>query len=322
MNKLFFNLLLILKHIMKITIVGAGNVGATTAQIIVDKALANDVVLLDVVEGIPQGKALDISQSASIQYSDTKIYGTNTYELSGNSDICVITAGLPRKPGMSRDDLMATNAEIVKNATMNCVKYSPNAIIIVVSNPLDVMTYVSFVSSHFPRNKVIGMSGVLDTARFKSFIKMELNVSIENINTLVLGGHGDSMVPLGRYTTIAGVPLSDILPKNRIDAMIDRTKNGGAEIVKHLKSGSAYYAPAASVVQMIDAIVNNRSRIMACCVYLQGEYGYSDICLGVPVKLGARGMEEIVPIKLSDEEAEAFDKSAKDVQQQIAKLKL
>ena len=223
---------------------------------------------------------------------------------------------------MTRDDLMATNAEIVKNATMNCVKYSPNAIIIVVSNPLDVMTYVSFVSSHFPRNKVIGMSGVLDTARFKSFIKMELNVSIENINTLVLGGHGDSMVPLGRYTTIAGVPLSDILPKNRIDAMIDRTKNGGAEIVKHLKSGSAYYAPAASVVQMIDAIVNNRSRIMACCVYLQGEYGYSDICLGVPVKLGARGMEEIVPIKLSDEEAEAFDKSAKDVQQQIAKLKL
>lgn len=305
---------------MKITIVGAGNVGATAAQIIVDRALANDVVLLDVVEGVPQGKALDIYQSAAIQTSDTKIWGTNTYEPTANSDIAVLTAGSPRKPGMSRDDLIAINADIIINATREIVKYSPNCIIIVVSNPLDAMTYAAFVNSHFPRNRVIGMSGVLDTARFKSFICMELNVSIENINALVLGGHGDSMVPLVRYTTVAGVPLTDLLPKSRIDALIDRTRHGGAEIVKHLKTGSAYYAPAASIVQMIDSIVNNRHRIMACCVYLQGEYGHSDICLGVPVKIGAQGMEEIVPIKLTDDEKEAFDKSAEDVRSMIKKL--
>ncbi len=302
---------------MKITIVGAGNVGATAAQIIVDRALANDVVLLDVVEGIPQGKALDIYQSAAIQYSDTKIYGVNTYELTANSDIAVITAGLPRKPGMSREDLLNTNAEIVSKSTQEIVKYSPNAIIIVVSNPLDAMTYVSFVNSHYPRNRVLGMSGVLDTARFKAFICMELNVSIENINAIVLGGHGDSMVPLVRYTTVAGIPLMDLLPKNRIETLIERTRNGGAEIVKFLKSGSAYYAPAASVVHMIDAIVNNRKKILPSCVYLQGEYGYSDICLGVPVKIGAQGMEEIVPIKLTDEEKSALDKSADDVKSML-----
>ncbi len=306
---------------MKITIVGAGNVGATAAQILVDKALCNDVVLLDIVEGVPQGKALDIYQSAAIQTSDTKIYGANSYEPSANSDIVVITAGSPRKPGMSRDDLLAINGDIVKNATKEIVKYSPRSIIIVVSNPLDVMTYVSFVNSHFPRNRVIGMSGVLDTARFKAFICMELNVSIENINALVLGGHGDSMVPLVRYSTVSGIPLTDLLPKERVDALIDRTRNGGAEIVKLLKSGSAYYAPAASIVQMIDAIVNNRHRIMSCCVYLQGEYGHHDVCLGVPIKLGANGMEEIVPINLTKEEKEAFDKSAEDVKSQIAKLK-
>lgn len=305
---------------MKITIVGAGNVGATAAQIIVDRALANDVVLLDVVEGVPQGKALDIYQSAAIQTSDTKIYGTNTYEPTANSDIAVITAGSPRKPGMSRDDLIAINADIIINATKEIVKYSPNCIIIVVSNPLDAMTYAAFVNSHFPRNRVIGMSGVLDTARFKTFICMELNVSIENINALVLGGHGDSMVPLVRYTTVAGVPLADLLPKSRVDALIERTRNGGAEIVKHLKTGSAYYAPAASIVQMIDSIVNNRHRIMACCVYLQGEFGQSDICLGVPVKIGAQGMEEIVPIKLTADEKTAFDKSAEDVRSMIKKL--
>ncbi len=302
---------------MKITIVGAGNVGATAAQIIVDKALANDVVLLDIVEGTPQGKALDIYQSSAVQYSDTKMHGTNTYELTGNSDIAVITAGLPRKPGMSRDDLLNINSEIVATATREIVKYSPNSIIIVVSNPLDAMTYVSFVNSHFPRNRVLGMSGVLDTARFKAFICMELNVSIENINAIVLGGHGDSMVPLVRYTTVAGIPISDLLPKNRIDALIERTRNGGAEIVKHLKTGSAYYAPAASIVQMIDAIVNNRHKIMPCCVYLQGEFGHSDICLGVPVKIGASGMEEIVPIKLSEEEKAALDKSANDVKSML-----
>jgi len=305
---------------MKITIVGAGNVGSTAAQIIVDRALANDVVLIDIVEGIPQGKALDIYQSAAIQYSDTKIWGTNTYELTANSDIAVITAGLPRKPGMTREDLITTNAEIVINATKEIVKYSPNCIIIVVTNPLDAMTYASFIHSHFPRNRVMGMSGVLDTARFKSFICMELNVSIENINAIVLGGHGDSMVPLVRYTTVSGIPLTDLLPKNRIEALIERTRHGGAEIVKHLKTGSAYYAPAASVVQMIDAIVNNRHRIMAACVYLQGEYGHSDICLGVPVKIGSLGMEEIVPIKLTPEEREAFDKSAADVREMIKRI--
>jgi len=306
---------------MKITIVGAGNVGATAAQILVDKALCNDVVLLDIVEGVPQGKALDIYQSAAIQTSDTKIFGANSYEPSANSDIVVITAGSPRKPGMSRDDLLVINGEIVRNATKEIVKYSPRSIIIVVSNPLDVMTYVSFVNSHFPRNRVIGMSGVLDTARFKAFICMELNVSIENINALVLGGHGDSMVPLVRYSTVAGIPLTDLLPKERVDALIDRTRNGGAEIVKLLKSGSAYYAPAASIVQMIDSIVNNRHRIMSCCVYLQGEYGHHDVCLGVPIKIGVNGMEEIIPINLTKEEKTAFDKSAEDVKSQIAKLK-
>jgi malate dehydrogenase len=306
---------------MKITIVGAGNVGATTAQILVDKALCNEVVLLDIVEGVPQGKALDIYQSAAIQTSDTKIFGANSYEPSANSDIVVITAGSPRKPGMSRDDLLAINADIVKNATKEIVKYSPRSIIIVVSNPLDVMTYVAFVNSHFPRNRVIGMSGVLDTARLKAFICMELNVSIENINALVLGGHGDSMVPLSRYATVSGIPLTDLLPKERVDALIDRTRNGGAEIVKLLKTGSAYYAPAASVVQMIDSIVNNRHRIMSCCVYLQGEYGQHDVCCGVPVKVGENGMEEIVPINLTKDEKAAFDKSAEDVKAQIVKLK-
>ncbi|HEY5124052.1 MAG TPA: malate dehydrogenase [Ignavibacteria bacterium] len=305
---------------MKISIVGAGNVGATTAQIIVDRYLANDVILLDVVEGIPQGKALDIYQSAAIQYSDTKIYGFNTYEPTANSDIVVITAGVPRKSGMSRDDLIVINSDVVSNATKELVKYSPNSIIIVVSNPLDVMTYVSFVASHFPRNKVIGMSGVLDTARFKTFICMELNVSIENISALVLGGHGDSMVPLVRYSTVSGIPLADLLPKDRLESLIERTRNGGAEIVKYLKTGSAFYAPAASVVQMIDAIVNNRHRIMSCCVYLQGEYGHSDVCLGVPVKIGRNGMEEIVPIRLTKEETDAFDKSAEDVKNLLKKL--
>jgi malate dehydrogenase len=299
---------------MKITVVGAGNVGATAARMVVDRALANDVILIDIVEGVPQGKSLDIYQSAAIQYSDTKIYGTNTYEITSNSDIAVITAGIPRKPGMSRDDLISVNAEIVINSTKEIVKYSPNCIIIVVTNPLDAMTYASFVNSHFPRNRVIGMSGVLDTARLKAFICMELNVSIENINAIVLGGHGDSMVPLIRYSTVAGIP------KHRIDALMERTRNGGAEIVKLLGNGSAYFAPAASITQMVDAIVNNRHRIMSCCVYLQGEFGHSDICLGVPIKIGIQGMEEIIPIKLTPEEQKAFDKSADDVRSMIQKL--
>lgn len=306
---------------MKITIVGAGNVGATAAQIIVDRELANEVVLLDVVDGVPQGKALDIYQSAAIQYSDTKIYGTNSYEPTANSDIVVITAGVPRKPGMSRDDLLNINAEIVKGATQEIAKYSARSIIIVVSNPLDIMTYVTFVNSHFPRNRVLGMSGVLDTARFKAFISMELNVSIENINALVLGGHGDTMVPLIRYATVSGIPIMDLLPQERIEALVDRTRNGGAEIVKFLKTGSAYYAPAASIVQMIDAIVNNKHKIIPCSVYLQGEYDYHDICLGVPVKIGENGMEEIVPITLTKEEKLSLSKSADDVKAQVEVLK-
>ena len=305
---------------MKITIVGAGNVGSTAARMVVDRALANDVILIDIVEGVPQGKSLDFYQSAAIQYSDTNIYGTNTYEITSNSDIAVITAGLPRKPGMSRDDLISINAEIVINSTKEIVKYSPNCIIIVVTNPLDAMTYASFVNSHFPRNRVIGMSGVLDTARLKAFICMELNVSIENINAIVLGGHGDSMVPLIRYSTVAGIPITDLLPKHRIDALMERTRNGGAEIVKLLGNGSAYFAPAASITQMVDAIVNNRHRIMSCCVYLQGEFGHSDICLGVPIKIGIQGMEEIIPIKLTPDEQKAFDKSADDVRSMIQKL--
>jgi malate dehydrogenase len=306
---------------MKITVVGAGNVGATTAQILVDKALCNEVVLLDIIEGVPQGKALDLYQSAAVQISDTKIFGTNSYEPTAKSDIVVITAGSPRKPGMSRDDLLSINTNIVKNTTKEVVKYSPDSIIIIVSNPLDVMTYVALSESKFPRNRVIGMSGILDTARFKTFISMELNTSIEDIDSLVLGGHGDSMVPLVRYTTVAGIPLSDLLPKEKIDALINRTRNGGAEIVKLLKTGSAYYAPAASAAQMIDSIVNNRHRILACCVYLQGEYGHHDVCLGVPIKLGENGMEEIIPLNLEKDEKAAFDKSAEDVKIQIVKTK-
>ena len=307
---------------MKITIIGAGNVGATAAQIIVDKNLANEVFIYDVIEGIPQGKALDIYQSSAIQNSDTRIYGANNMEPSSNSDIIVMTAGMARKPGMSRDDLLNINADIIRKVTEEAVKYSPNSILLVVTNPLDVMTYVAFVNSHFPRNRVIGMSGVLDTARLKAFICGELYVSIGNIHAIVLGGHGDTMVPLTRFATVAGVPVTDLLPQHRIGAIIERTRNGGAEIVKHLKTGSAYYAPAAAVVQMIDTIVKNRHRIMSCCVYLTGEYGHNHVCLGVPIKLGRQGMEEIVQIRLNDEEKAAFDKSADAVREQMAALKL
>jgi malate dehydrogenase len=307
---------------MKITVVGAGNVGATTAQRIVDKALAHEVVLVDVVEGIPQGKALDMYESSPVEGTDTKITGSNDYAPTAKSDIVVITAGIARKPGMSRDDLQNTNANIVKSVTEQVVKYSPDAIIIVVSNPLDVMTYVAMKVSGKSRNRVIGMAGVLDTARFRSFIAEALNVSVEDVQAFVLGGHGDSMVPLVRYTTVAGIPVSELLPKAKIDEIVTRTRNGGIEIVNHLKTGSAYYAPSSSVVQMVEAIVKDKKRILPCSVWLQGEYGLKDVIVGVPVKLGKNGVEEIMQISLTDEDKAALAKSAADVQANIGRLSI
>jgi malate dehydrogenase len=305
---------------MKITVIGAGNVGATSAQRIVDKGLANEVVLVDVIEGMPQGKALDISESAPIEGTDTKIIGTNSYEATVNSDIILITAGIARKPGMSRDDLQTTNAQIVKVCTEQSVKQSPNAIVIVVSNPLDVMTYVALKVSGFERHRIIGMAGILDSSRFRTFIAMELGISVEDVSAFVLGGHGDSMVPLPRYSTVAGIPLPDLMDKETIDRLVKRTRDGGAEIVNFLKTGSAYYAPSASAVQMIDAIVNDKKRILPCSVLLQGEYGISDTVVGVPIKLGKTGMEEIIKIKLTSEEQIALNKSATDVKGNMNKI--
>ena len=305
---------------MKITVIGAGNVGATSAQRIVDKGLANEVVLVDVIEGIPQGKALDISESAPVEGTDTKIIGTNSYDPTANSDIILITAGIARKPGMSRDDLQTTNANIVKVCTEQSVKQSPNAIIIVVSNPLDVMTYVALKVSGFDRHRVIGMAGILDSSRFRTFISMELGVSVEDISAFVLGGHGDSMVPLPRYSTVAGIPLPDLMDQATIDRLVKRTRDGGAEIVNFLKTGSAYYAPSSSAVQMIEAIVKDKNRILPCSVQLQGEYGISDTVVGVPIRLGKKGMEEIIKINLTPEEQAALNKSAADVKLNMNKI--
>ena len=307
---------------MKITVIGAGNVGATTAQRIADKELANELVIVDVLEGIPQGKALDMYEAAPVEGTDTRVTGANDYAATANSDIVIITAGLARKPGMSRDDLLAKNAEIVGTCTKAAVEKSPKCILIIVSNPLDVMTYVAMKASGFPRERVIGMAGVLDSARFRSFIAMELNVSVEDISAFVLGGHGDSMVPLPRYSTVAGIPLPDLLPKERIDALVARTRNGGIEIVNFLKAGSAYYAPSSSVVEMVESIVKDKNRILPCCVWLKGEYGHSDVMSGVPIKLGRSGMKEIIQIKLTKEEQAEFDRSANDVKENIAKLTL
>lgn len=307
---------------MKITVIGAGNVGATSAQRIVDKGLANEVVLVDVIEGIPQGKALDIAESSPVEGTDTKITGTNSYEPTANSDIILITAGIARKPGMSRDDLQNTNASIVKGCTEQSVKHSPKAIIIVVSNPLDVMTYVALKVSGFERHRVIGMAGVLDSSRFRTFISMELGVSVEEVSAFVLGGHGDSMVPLPRYSTVAGIPLPDLMDQATIDRLVKRTRDGGIEIVNFLKTGSAYYAPSSSAVQMIEAIVKDKKRILPCSVQLQGEYGISDTVVGVPIKLGKNGMEEIIKIKLTAEEQAALNKSAADVKLNMNKITL
>lgn len=307
---------------MKITVIGAGNVGATAAQRLADKELANEVVLIDVIEGMPQGKGLDMYEAAPVEGTDTRVIGTNSYDATANSDIVVITAGIARKPGMSRDDLQSTNAGIVKSVTEQAVAKSPNSILIVVSNPLDVMTYVAWKVSGFPRHRVIGMAGVLDSARFRAFISMELNVSVEDVTAFVLGGHGDSMVPLPRYSTVAGIPLPDIMDQATIDRLVKRTRDGGIEIVNFLKTGSAYYAPSASAVQMVEAIVKDKKRILPCAVWLQGEYGMSDVVVGVPIKIGRKGMEEIIQIKLTADEQAALNKSAADVKASIAKLSI
>ncbi len=307
---------------MKITVVGAGNVGATVAQRLVDRELANEVILTDVVEGLPQGKGLDMLESSPVLGSDVKVVGANAYDATANSDIIVITAGIARKPGMSRDDLLSTNAAVLKAVTEQVAPKSPKSIIVVVSNPLDVMVYVALKVSGFDRARVIGMAGVLDTARFRSFIATELNVSVEDVQAFVLGGHGDSMVPLVRYTSVAGIPLSELLPADKIEAMVQRTRQGGAEIVSLLKTGSAYYAPSAAVVQMVESIIKDKKRILPCSVYLQGEYGMKDVVIGVPVKLGRKGMEQVMEIKLTDAEKAELAKSAEDVKANMAKVKL
>ncbi len=307
---------------MKVTVIGAGNVGATTAHILANKELANEIVLVDIVEGIPQGKALDMYEATPVERTDTRVIGTNNYEDTKNSDIIIITAGLPRKPGMSRDDLLAKNADIVKSVTEQAVAQSPNSILIVVSNPLDVMTYVAYKTSGFEKNRVMGMAGVLDSARFRTFIAMELNVSVEDISAFVLGGHGDSMVPLPRYSTVAGIPLPDLMDKETIDRLVQRTRDGGIEIVNYLKAGSAYYAPASSSVEMAEAIIKDKKRILPCAAWLEGEYNLNDVMVGVPVKLGKNGIEEIVQIKLTPDEQEALNKSASGVKGMMEKVNL
>ena len=307
---------------MKVTVIGAGNVGATTAQRLVDKQLANEVVLVDIVDGIPQGKGLDILEAAPVEKTDSRIVGSNSYDQTANSDLIIITAGIARKPGMSRDDLMNTNSGIVKSCTQAAVAQSPNAIIIVVSNPLDVMTWVAWKTSGFEKHRVMGMAGVLDASRFRTFIAAELNVSVEDVNAFVLGGHGDSMVPLPRYSTVAGIPITELLDKDAVDRLVKRTRDGGIEIVNYLKTGSAYYAPSASAVLMAEAIIRDKKRILPCAAYLQGEYGIRDTYVGVPVKLGRKGIEEVIQIKLTEDEAAALKKSAAEVSESIAKLKL
>ena len=305
----------------KVSVIGAGNVGATVAQRLAEKELC-DVVLIDIVEGVPQGKALDLSEAAPIEKHDAHLTGSNTYEASAGSDIIIITAGIPRKPGMSRDDLISTNAGIVKTVTQQAAELSPKAILIVVSNPLDAMCHVAYETSGFPKNRVMGMAGVLDSARFRTFIAMELNVSVENIHAFVLGGHGDSMVPLPRYSTVAGIPIIELLSKERIDALIDRTRKGGAEIVGLLKTGSAFYAPASAAVEMAESILKDKKKILPCAAYLEGEYGLNDLFIGVPVKLGKNGIEEIVQISLTDDEKEALQKSADAVAELKALLEI
>ena len=303
----------------KVTVVGAGNVGASCAVRLADKELA-DVVLVDVVEGVPQGKALDILEACPVEGSDVSVVGSNDYEVTANSDIVVVTAGFPRKPGMSRDDLLLKNYEIVKACVEPAVKYSPNAILIIVSNPLDAMCHVAYHVSGFSKNRVIGMAGILDTARFRTFLAEAAGVSVENVVACVLGGHGDTMVPLVRYTSVAGIPITDILDAATIDQIVDRTRNGGAEIVKHLKTGSAYYAPSSSVVEMVESILKDKKKVVPCAAYLEGEYGIQGLFVGVPVKLGARGIEKIFEIKLLPDEKAALEKSRVAVEELVKVL--
>ena len=305
----------------KVTIVGSGNVGATAAHWIIDKELA-DVILVDIVEGIPQGKALDLLQSGPIEGFDCEVVGTNQYEDTSDSDIVIITAGLPRKPGMSRDDLLIKNYEIVKNVTEQIVKYSPQSILIIVSNPLDAMVQTAYRVSGFPKNRVIGMAGILDSARFRTLISQELDVSVENIHAFVLGGHGDTMVPLPRYSTVSGIPITDLLSSEKIDALVKRTDNGGAEIVSLLKTGSAFYAPSAAVTEMVEAIFKDKKKILPCAAFLEGEYGINGLFVGVPVKLGKNGIEEIIQIALQPEEEEALKNSAAAVKELVEIIKV
>jgi malate dehydrogenase len=301
----------------KVTIVGAGNVGATTAHWIASKELA-DVVLIDVIEGIPQGKGLDLLEAMPIEKRDCHILGTNDYADTANSDIVVITAGIPRKPGMSRDDLLQTNYKIMSDVVGNVTANSPNCILIIVSNPLDAMAQAAFRQSKFNRERVIGMAGVLDSARSRTFIAEELKVSVENVTAFVLGGHGDTMVPLPRYSSVAGIPITELLPKERVEAIVQRTRDGGAEIVKYLKAGSAYYAPSAAVTEMVEAILKDKKKVLPCAAYLDGEYGISGYFIGVPCKLGSRGIEQILEIRLSAEEDAALKKSAAAVKELCA----
>jgi len=307
--------------VKKITVVGAGHVGATCSQLLAMKELAREVILVDIAEGIPMGKGLDQWESAPIEGFDSRVVGANDYSLCAGSDIFVVTAGIARKPGMSRDDLLKTNAGIVKSVSEEIKKVAPDSIIIMVSNPLDVMCQVALETTGFPRERVIGMAGVLDTARYRSFIALELDVSIEDIQALVLGGHGDTMVPLASYTSVSGIPLTQLLAQDRIDALVERTRKGGGEIVGYLKTGSAYYAPAAAAVQMAEAIVKDKRRILPCAAWLQGEYGMSDLFLGVPCLLGEGGLKKIVEVELSDDEKTALAKSAEAVSSTVKDLK-
>jgi malate dehydrogenase len=305
----------------KISIIGAGNVGATCAFSIAEKGYA-DIVLLDIIEGLPQGKGLDMLEATPIIDSDVKIVGTNDYGGTTNSDIVVITSGVARKPGMSRDDLVVTNMKIVREVTEKVVQYSPDCIILVVSNPLDAMTQLALNISKFPRNRVFGQSGILDSARFRTFIAQELNVSVKNVYTCVLGGHGDTMVPITRLCTVGGVPITELLPEEKIDSLVERTVKGGGEIVSLLKTGSAFYAPATAIAQMVNAIILDKKEILPCAAYLEGEYGINGVVVGVPVKLGKNGIEQIIELKLTPEEDTALKKSADAVRELIAIMKL
>jgi malate dehydrogenase len=306
----------------KITVVGAGNVGAATALKAAEKELAEEIILIDVLSGLPQGKALDLWESSPVESFDSRVTGTNDYKDTAGSNLVIITAGLPRKPGMSRDDLLIANRDIVKNVTENIVNYSPQSIIIVISNPLDAMTYVALKVSGFEKHRVLGMAGILDSARLRHFISEELNVSVKDVQALVLGGHGDSMVPLIRYTTISGIPISEFIGEKKLQKLIERTSNGGIEIVNLLKTGGAYYAPAASVIEMADAIAYNRNRILPCSAWLEGEYGLNNVYCGVPVMLGKNGIEKIVELNLNENELADLKKSAAGVAENIKKLKI